>query len=98
MEIICYSQIQKICYLITKNLLTNCIDKIMKLIIILSDNNLNKIMKKFNTKLDLDCVLLSGNYQLINEWLNTNNNNNIIEYDTLKQILLLDDIEIIKKF
>ena len=98
MEISCYRQINKLIYLYQKNLLSKLlIEQLYPIVIMLSDDGLQLLFDKI-AKGDpsIKYILLSGKCQLIMKWLS---NHSEIELDLLaiKQLLLLDDVEIIKQ-
>jgi len=101
MEIICYCQISKLCYLLNNNLLTdNMVNNIYPLATVLSDNFLDLFFKKLVIpKPQFKFILLSGNKRNMITWLKNNANNGkiLLDKSTLKNILLLDDISIVKK-
>lgn len=101
-EIICYRQINKLCYLIKNNLLTEqCIDFIHSVIITLDDPSLNMLIPTLtNKEPDIKNILLSGNKLLIDKWIteHQNDKHDYMTNDIIKILLLTEDLELINKF
>lgn len=104
MELVCYCQINKLCYLYSCNLLSKqIIDTLYPLSIMLSNPYLDSLFSKVNKQsqnMELKFVLLSGDKDALNRWINSNPQFNTydISKDIFKTLLLLEDVELIKKF
>jgi hypothetical protein len=93
MESLCYNQIGKFCYLMQKNMLSEKdILQIYPIITMLADPILDQVTGKFhrNFQKDPKYIFLSGKFQNIN--------NAVIDIRNIRDLLLTDDIEFIKKF
>ncbi len=100
MEIICYSQINKLCFLVQNNLLTKSIISIVyPLVNILADQYLSNFFGKIcDNKPSIKHILLSRNKPLILEWFKTNNvEQSDINKKNLKNVLKLESICIAQK-
>lgn len=101
MEIICYCQIHKLCFLTQNNLLTkSIIDLIYPLTNALSDKHLSIFFEKIcQNKPNIKHLLLSGNEQIILHWLNKNSVNELeVNKKILKNVLKLNNVLIAEKF
>lgn len=100
MEILCYSQINKLCYLFYNGLLTNqIIQNILPVVTMINDDLLNLFFEKItNYEPQLKYTLLSGKKSAIEKWLILHQNYRSYTDQNIKEILILDDIELIKKF
>lgn len=97
MEITCCRQIEKLGYLYKKNLFTNSIlEKLCPIATMLSDECLSLLFPKINT--DLKYLVLSGRKDLVEQWFYNHPNVELGDKETIKQLCLLDDVELIKKF
>lgn len=96
MEIFCYCQIPKICYLIQKGFFTTeVVNCLAPLVAMLSDDSLNLVLRKIPfPKPELKYVLLSGQ---VEQWIDKYYDDEITDMITLKNLLLLDDPELVKK-
>jgi len=92
MESLCYNQIGKFCFLLQQNKIEDCLEKLCPMIIMLNNPILNSVISKKNVTLahDLKFKLMSGDYS--DAHLCTVGKHN------LKELLLTDDIDLIKKF
>lgn len=101
METLCYCQIGKLCYLLNKNLLNEeLLKQIYPVIIMLADSSLNLILNKIRDvigeEFQLKFILQSGKKSLINDWINKYENI-FLSKDIIKNLLMMDDVELIKK-
>ncbi|XWV26608.1 ankyrin repeat protein [Tupanvirus soda lake] len=98
MEIMCYCQLNKLCYLMINNILNRQhIDTIYPVSIMLSDFYLNLFFEKFDKKIpDIKYVIESGNKNEIIKWIDRYGNENM-DKDTIKRIMKLEYIDILKK-
>lgn len=106
MEILCYCQLNKLCYLLFNKLFTTrTITTIYPVAMILSDKYLNLFFEKIkkyypeldNLQPDIKFILLSGNKNIINQYFIKYGNQQDLSKDILKSVLILDDIELLKK-
>lgn len=99
MEMICYCQIGKLCYLINNNLLKkNIFQNIYPIITMLSDTNLNAFSKKIGINIiDPKFIVLSGKKELITKWLEDNPNYQSLDKKFYKNLLQLENVTIIGK-
>ena len=107
METLCYNQIGKFCYLFQQKLLTEYdIKKLSPVIIMLADPILLELMNKIvNSDITFEPVnfkfiLLSGQKNLIDDWIKQYQYfpNQNLTISALKELLLTDDLDLIKKF
>ena len=105
MEIICYRQINKLAYLLQKDLLSTMVQYIYPLIITMNDYGLNLFGEKLGvTELSpehkLKFILLSGNLYAIDQWLEQHrlHYQHYFDQNIFKMILSIDNINLIKKF
>ncbi|MEM0354223.1 MAG: hypothetical protein QXW79_01440 [Thermoplasmata archaeon] len=102
MEIMCYYQLNKLCYIISHEMLDKeTVEFLYPVAIALGDPHLISVFKRFVPMIEpekqLKYILQSGRKEMIEEWLQKHSN--IISDKTLaKSLILLDDIEFIKKF
>lgn len=97
MEIMCYSQIGKLCYL-KKNIITNMSDlkKIFILSEILDDTNIKRIFNVNDAKLlSFSKIVFTGKKEKIINWLSMNPNYIISDIKIIKMCIEFDDDEII---
>lgn len=101
MEIICYRQINKFCYLIYNKLLTDSIIiGLHPIITMLSDNEITLFFQKINNfESQVEYIILSGKRNIIYKWLSNHkvDQQKYLNKNILADILLLDDMDIIKK-
>lgn len=98
MELLCHSQISKICYLLHHHLLTNeIINHLHSVITMLSDHYLNLFFDKLiKSPPKIKYILQSNKKQIIGKWLDEN----AIILDDIKNIKLLlqmDDLDLLNK-
>jgi hypothetical protein len=101
MEIMCYNQLGKLCYLMQNKLFSKpIIDNLFPVATMLADEYIMLLFQKLGcTKTDIKYLLLSGSHQKIIKWLDDNNIDEIeINKNILKYVLQLDNMEIIKRF
>lgn len=102
MEIICYGQINKICYLLQYKILNRLtIEKIYPLITMISDPHLDKIAEKMNLyKPNIKYLIQSKKISTINEKITKYPEilNEKMDKETIKNLLLLDEIQLVEKF
>ncbi|MEM3062298.1 MAG: hypothetical protein QW303_01945 [Nitrososphaerota archaeon] len=102
MEIMCYYQLNKLCYLVSHNLLNKeTIDFLYPVAIALGDPHLislfGKIAPPMEPEKQLKYILQSGRREMVDEWLQKHSN--IISDKSLaKSLILMDDVDFIKKF
>lgn len=96
MEIICYCQIGKIYYLIQNNYMTsNDLKKYYPLVTMISDSHLDIFFQKLvKFEQDIKYLSQSGNIDKISNFLSENQ---IIDIESIKTLLSLDDINLVKK-
>lgn len=95
MELICYSQIDKLRYLLDKNLLNSqIISEIQPLICSLFNQKLNTIFNHLIKNPDPKIILMFGDLDTIEKFLNTTHDLNL---EILKLIVDLDNISLLKK-
>lgn len=101
MEIMCYCQINKLCYLIHKHLLTHDLIFFLQPVkIILADQYIDTVFAKIDINSiepDLKFILLSGKKQLIINYA-TIHKDKLLTKALAKEILMIADIELIKYF
>ena len=100
MEIMCYNQLNKLCYLVQNNLLLDTIvDCIYPVATMLSDEYLTILFQKIGyDNPNIKYLLLSGNYSVIIKWLDNNIiDENEFDINIFKYALQLDDIDIAKR-
>lgn len=102
MEIFCYGQLNKICYLLQFKILDDALmEKLYPLLTMISDSHLNKIAEKMNfIKPNIKYLIRSKKVSVINEQINKYPEllNEKMDKDTIKELLLIDNLELIKKF
>ena len=100
MEMMCYNQLNKLCYLVQNNLLSDTIiDCIYPVATMLSDEYLTILFQKIGrNNPDIKYMLLSGNYSVITKWLDNNIfDENNTDINIFKYALQLDNIDIAKR-
>lgn len=107
-QILFYRQINKLCYLLQHKIIIDYLSDIYSLSLFLSDDVINLLRQKLkcdsnnsNQQLyQLPYLLQSENISVINEWINTNTTNEkiIIDKNLWKNILEIDNIDLIQKF
>lgn len=99
MELMCYRQMEKLGYLYQKKLLSsNIMEKLYPVAVMLSDSCINLLFNKMLNDSTLKYLLLSGKKDLILEWTKSYPKIVLIDKDTIKQLCLTDDVEIVKNF
>ncbi|AUL78394.3 repeat protein [Tupanvirus deep ocean] len=98
MEIMCYCQLNKLCYLMHNNILCRQdIDTLYPVSIMLSDFYLSLFFDKFDKNTpDIKYVIESGNKNAIIKWIDRYGITNV-DKDIIKRIIKLDDVDVLKK-
>ena len=98
MELMCYNQISKMCYLLNHQLLDNDLVKLLcPLAVILDDRYLNSFFEKIG-KFDFDIkfIIKSGNKDLIRQWFETNKEKlDDIPIGVWLDLLMIDDVDLV---
>ena len=101
MEIICYCQINKLCYLVHNKLLDSAtIHFLRPMVVMLSDPYINILFDKLSTNPEesyIKFLLHSGKKKLIQKWIDENQNY-VINKKLAKILFLMDDLDLAKKF
>lgn len=98
MELLCYCQINKLCYLLHHNLLTNeVMQLIYPIVTMLSDDYLNLFFSKLiNLTPNVKHIFLSKKRKSIDDFLNENNIT-LCDMNDIKPLLKLDDLNLLNK-
>lgn len=102
MEILCYGQLNKICYLMQFKFLDNMLmEKLYPLLTMISDTYIYKIAEKMNYyKPNLKYLVRSKKVSVINEYIDKYPEllNEKLDKDTIKELLIIDNLDLVKKF
>lgn len=96
MEIVCYNQIGKLCYLANNGMLGNdVLQYVFPLSVALNDPLLTMFMNKIcDIEAKIEWLIVSGDQKIIGDWLDKNE---VTDIELLKKIIMLDNINIISK-
>ena len=99
MELICYGQINKLCFIFYKNAeIKMIIDQIYPIITMLSDDIIYTFFQNiYNFQPQFKHIVYSENKKKIIEWIDNHTPQNYLNLKLIKKILILDDLRIVKK-
>ena len=99
MEIMCYGQLAKLCYLLHHKLLTdNVLNDLYPVATMLSDKYISLFFDKFNMQPKIKYVIASGKTDKIIPYLTNVCNNKLMLFSKsiIKNLMKLDEIDLIK--